>query len=195
MRPRRSYTRIHPGRRNTVGWWSATGPVWVADGIVESLRANDSAGVVALFADGLVYDDRRHLGGGTVASRQGVPVSIERFCISYSRFDNTTLAVRGERLVLVATRFSDSPVTRRVFAPLRARRRGPRSLYEGRFDEDDFLSAYVELDRRYYPARVWNSQMVEGQTRVGSRVLGRRDIEMVRRFSTRTSAGSHRRHR
>mgnify|MGYP000856862560 CR=1 FL=1 len=156
----------------------------VADGIVESLRANDSAGVVALFADGLVYDDRRHLGGGTVASRQEYLVSIERFLHQYSRFDNTTLAVRGERLALVATRFSDSAGNATGYLHLFELDDEGLVTYEGRFDEDDFLSAYVELDRRYYSGEGVefadggraNSGWVEG--------IGRRDIEMVRRFST-----------
>ena len=75
---------------------------------------------------------------------------IERIFAQYTQFEARALAVRGEHLHLTL----ESLVQRRRFrddASVRERNRRRRAVHlHGRFDEDDFESAYRELERRYY---------------------------------------------
>ena len=156
----------------------------VADGIIESFRANDSAGAGAFYSDGLTYEDRRSLAGNAVTSRQDYVSGIERLLSQYSYFDHQTLAVRGERLALEATSISDAAGNATGYLHLFELDDEDLVTYEGRFDLDDFLSAYVEFERRYY-AGEGAALAANGRAAAGwVEGIGRRDIEMVRRLST-----------
>ncbi len=156
----------------------------VADGIIESFRANDSAGAGAFYAESLTYDDRRSLGGNAVTSRRDYLSGIERLLSQYSYFDHQTLAVRGERLALEATSISDAAGNATGYLHLFELDAEDLVTYEGRFDADDFHSAYVEFERRYY-AGEGAALAANGRAAAGwVEGIGRRDIEMVRRLST-----------
>lgn len=156
----------------------------VADGIIEACRANDSAAAAAFYAEGLTYDDRRSLGGNAVTNRSDYVSSLERLLSQYSRFDSRPLAVRGDRLVLVSTSLSDSAGNESDYLHLFELDEEGLVTYEGRFDEGDFLSAYVELDRRYYAGE--GAEFADSGRAAAGWVegIGRRDVDMVRRFST-----------
>ncbi len=155
----------------------------VADGLFAALRAKDLSGAPS-YAERLVYDDRRRIPGNPMTCREDVLGAAQLAVRQYSDFEHETLAVRGERSVLVSSRWSDPAGKETGHMHVFVLDDDGLIGYEGRFDEDDFLSAYVELDRRYYAGEGAefadggraNSGWVEG--------IGRRDIEMVRRFST-----------
>jgi hypothetical protein len=58
--------------------------------------------------------------------------------------------VRGERLNLDWTRWSDDAGNGTAYLHVFEIGDDGRQVYEGRFDEDDFEGAYRELERRYY---------------------------------------------
>ena len=122
----------------------------VADGIVESLRANDSAGVVALFADGLVYDDRRHLGGGTVATGRSTSSASGGFAsVLALRQHNAGRAWRAT--CTGSDSLSDSAGNATGYLHLFRLDDEGLVTYEGRFDGTTSSAPTTsELDRRYY---------------------------------------------
>ncbi|WP_099039589.1 AAA family ATPase [Mycobacterium neglectum] len=67
----------------------------------------------------------------------------------YPHFDMNVLAVRGERLALARSRLSDESGNETTDLVVSEIDDDGRIIYEGRFD-DDFDSAYRELDRRYF---------------------------------------------
>jgi ketosteroid isomerase-like protein len=117
---------------------------------VKASRAHDVDGALAWYSDRFVYDDRRRLSGDPVIGRDAMRAAIERVFDQYTEFEARLLAVRGERLHLLWTRWSDDDgnVTTSIY--VNETGDDGRIEYHGRFDEDDFEAAYRELDRRYY---------------------------------------------
>ena len=70
----------------------------------------------------------------------------ERILAQYSHFEGRTLAVRGERLHLGWTRWSNESGFETCYLVVHEVDENGRIIYEGRFDEDDFEGAYRELD-------------------------------------------------
>src|SRR5262249_43969133 len=68
----------------------------------------------------------------------------------YNHFESRTLAVRGERLHLVWSRCANDEGFEAIHHHLHEVDDAGKIVYEGRFDEDDFDSAYGELERRFY---------------------------------------------
>ena len=122
----------------------------VAHDIVQALRAHNINAAVGAYSDQLMYDDRRRLSGHPIEGRAGLRVATERILEQYSEFEARTLAVRGERLQLSWTRWSDDAGNETDYLHAFELGDDGRIVYAGRFDEDDFESAYRELDRRYY---------------------------------------------
>jgi ketosteroid isomerase-like protein len=122
----------------------------VAFRIVAALQARDVDGAVAPYSDQVVYDDRRRLAGDSVAGHAEMRAATERILQQYSVFENRTLAVRGERLQLSWTRWSDDAGNEANYLHVFELGDNGRVAYAGRFDEEDFESAYRELERRYY---------------------------------------------
>ena len=60
------------------------------------------------------------------------------------------MAVRGERLELHWSRWSDDAENEATYLHVCEIDDDGRISYDSRFEEDDFESAYRELDRRYY---------------------------------------------
>ena len=69
-----------------------------------ALQARDADAAAACFAEPFVYDDRRRLGGNPI---EDVRTANERILAQYTHFEGRTLAVRGERLHLGWTRWSN----------------------------------------------------------------------------------------
>ncbi len=115
-----------------------------------AMQARDIDAQVGVYSDQFVYDDRRRLGGHPIENPSELRAAVERIHQQYSVFETRTLAVRGERLHLTWTRWSDDAGN--VTAQLHVQELGDdeRIDCEVRFDEDDFEGAYRELDRRYY---------------------------------------------
>jgi ketosteroid isomerase-like protein len=115
-----------------------------------AMKSHDTDGAMRCCSDGLVYDDRRRLSGDPIHGRAAFRAGLEQILAQYSRFEWRILAVRGDRLNLSWSRWSDDAGNETAY--LHVFEIGDNGLheYEGRFDEDDFEGAYRELERRYY---------------------------------------------
>ncbi|MDT5281832.1 MAG: hypothetical protein QOJ20_3027 [Mycobacterium sp.] len=122
----------------------------VADGLIRAMQARDVDGAVGAYSDQLVYDDRRRLSGDPIEGRAGLRAATERIFEQYSLFEGRTLAVRGERVVLLWGRWSDDAGNETTYLHVFEIGDDGRIVYAGRFDEDDFEGAYRDLERRYY---------------------------------------------
>ena len=77
------------------------------DAALLALQAHDVDGALAVHSDQFVYDDRRRLSGDPIEGIAGLRKASERLLEQYPHVEWRTLAVRGERLVLVSSRSSD----------------------------------------------------------------------------------------
>ena len=132
----------------------------VLDHLEVATYARDADAVVAAYADSFVYDDRRRLSGDPITDSAGIRAANERILEQYNAFEVRTLAVRGECLQLVWTRWSDDSGNESIYLHVFELDVDGRIAYAGRFDEDDFESAYRELERRYYAGE--GSEYAEG---------------------------------
>ena len=78
--------------------------------------------------------------------------AVGRIIQQYPHVEWRTLAVRGERLELHWSRWSDDSENEATYLHVCEIDDDGRISYDSRFEEDDFESAYRELDRRYYAA-------------------------------------------
>lgn len=117
---------------------------------VDALRSHDVDAVVSAYADEFTYDDRRRLSGGPIAGREAMRAAVARICDQYAQFDFRVLAVRGDRLFMAQSRWSDKADNVTQYLHVTEVDDAGRVLYDGRFDEDDFDGAYRELEHRYY---------------------------------------------
>lgn len=113
-------------------------------------RAHDVEGALACYSDRFVYDDRRRISGDPVVGRDAMRVAIERVFAQYNDFQFRILAVRGEHLHLVWSRWTDDDGNENATLYVNETDDDGLVHYHGRFDEDDFVGAYRELERRYY---------------------------------------------
>jgi hypothetical protein len=97
-----------------------------------------------------VYDDRRRLAGDAIHGLDAMRSNFERIFEQYSRFDGGTLAVRGARVLLGWTRWSNDAGFETSYLHVSEVDDDGRFIYVCRFDEDNFEGAYRELDERYY---------------------------------------------
>ncbi|WP_235629786.1 nuclear transport factor 2 family protein [Mycolicibacterium novocastrense] len=117
---------------------------------VEALRSHDVDGVVAAYADDYVYDDRRRLNGAPIVGRDAMRAAVTRICDQYGQFDVPVLAARGNRLFMAESRWTDGSGNATEYLHVAEVNDAGQIVYDGRFDVDDFTSAYRELERRYY---------------------------------------------
>ncbi len=130
----------------------ANGASQASDALGRATDAADCDGVVACYADAFVFDDRRRLSGDPVRDAADLRRGIERILAQYSHFEYRKLAVRGDRLALLWSRWLDDSGNETAYLHVREIDDDGRFTYDGRFDEDDFEGAYRELERRYYAA-------------------------------------------
>ncbi len=122
----------------------------VSDRLVAAMNARDIEATIDAFSDQIVYDDRRRLNGDPIEDRDGLRAAFERIFEQYSVFESRTLAVRGQRVALWRSRWSDDSGNETDYLHVFELDDDWRTAYVGRFDEDDFESAYRELEQRYY---------------------------------------------
>ena len=122
----------------------------VGEALLAAAQRHDYDVALSLYSDQFTYEDRRRFSGGQLDGRAGLRAAIERIGQQYKAFEGRTFAVRGERLQLAWTRWSDEAGNQT--AQLRLIELGDDGLitYQAVFDEDDFEAAYFELERRYY---------------------------------------------
>ena len=117
---------------------------------MRAIRARDADAVAALYADRFEYDDRRQLRGDPIDDHAAMRRAVGRIIQQYPHVEWRTLAVRGERLELHWSRWSDDAENEATYLHVCEIDDDGRISYDSRFEEDDFESAYRELDRRYY---------------------------------------------
>lgn len=91
--------------------------------------------------------NHRRLSGDAIVDMRAATARVLQH---YSNFEWGVLAVRGERLQMSWSRWSDDSGNETTHLHIQQIDVGDHIVYEGRFDEDDFEDAYRELDRRYY---------------------------------------------
>jgi len=117
------------------------------DSIDRAGQARDLDGLAAFYSKSLVYEDRRRLSGGNI---EDMRTAFERVAQDYTQLDMRSLAVRGERLHLGYGLYrNDSGFESSSLWVHEVDDEGI-IVYLCRFDEDDFESAYRELEERYY---------------------------------------------
>jgi hypothetical protein len=115
-----------------------------------AMRSHDIDGLVAVYSDRFDYDDRRRLSGDPIDSPAALRAAAARIVEQYPNMECRILAVRGERLEMHRSRWSDDAGNETTYLHVVEIGDDGRITYDGRFDEDDFEGAYRELDRRYY---------------------------------------------
>ncbi|OBG34540.1 adenylate cyclase [Mycobacterium alsense] len=120
------------------------------DGLIDALRARDATAAVEFYADRGTSDDRRRFSGDPIGDRAALVAAIDRVLAQYSQFEVHTLAVRGERLQLSRCRWSDEGGNQTTHLRVTEVGDDGRITHVGRYEDDDFESAYRELERRYY---------------------------------------------
>jgi hypothetical protein len=121
----------------------------IVDAALLALQAHDVDSAVTLHSDRFVYNDRRRLSGDPIEGIAGLRRASERLVEQYP-VEWRTVAVRGERLVLMWSRWSDDAANESSYLALFEVGDDEQITYHGRFDGDDFEGAYRELERRYY---------------------------------------------
>ncbi len=118
--------------------------------LMRAMAARDVDAAMACTAAGYIYNDHRRLAGGPpVAGGAELRTALERILAQYQQSEWRTLAVRGDRLSLHWSRWSDDAGNETAYLHLFEIDDAGLLSSESRFDEDDFNSAYRELTRRY----------------------------------------------
>jgi class 3 adenylate cyclase len=117
------------------------------DTLGRAAQAHDAEAMAACYSEPFEYDDRRRLGGKPL---DDVTTATRRVLEQYTEFEGRTFAVRGDRLHLGRSRWSNSSGFETAYLFVHEVDESEQIVYEGRFDEDDFESAYRELEQRYY---------------------------------------------
>ncbi|MFV9636443.1 AAA family ATPase [Mycobacterium neumannii] len=117
---------------------------------IRATEARDVEGALDWFSEGFVYDDRRRLSGDPVVGIDAMRTAVTRVSEQFTHFEHRVLAVRGERLHLLWSRWTDDHGNMSIALYVNETGADGRIEYRIRFDEDDFDNAYRELERRYY---------------------------------------------
>lgn len=155
----------------------------VAQQVFDAMRAEDVTAVTELSSKDLIYDDRRRIAGGLIADVDHLRSAVAEVLALYRHFEIRTLAVRGERLCLSWTRWSDDPGNAAVNLHVTQLGEDGLVVYEGFFDEDDFVTAYLELEARYYAGE--GAQFATHGLAMNRwlEAVGRRDLAALRALS------------
>ena len=120
------------------------------DTACRALQAHDVDGAVAVHSERIVYDDRRRLSGDPIEDLAALRVASGRLLEQYGSLEWRTLAVRGYRLALGWSRWWDEAGNKATYLAVFEVGDDGRFTHHVRFDGDDTVAAYRELDRRYY---------------------------------------------
>lgn len=118
--------------------------------VTQAIERCDIDAAAEPYIDDFVYEDHRRLSGELPLGRQGIRAAFDRLRRDYTRFGGRSLAVRGEHLALGEYVCSDDSGNQTRGLMLTEIDADGRLVYEGRFEEEDFDSAYRQLERRYY---------------------------------------------
>jgi class 3 adenylate cyclase len=118
--------------------------------VLKAMQAGDADTVLAHFTNDYVFDDRRRLSGDPISGKAELRPAIDRILQQFSNFESRVLAVRGERLQLGWSRWSDTAGNETRYLHVYALDDDSLIARDIRFDEDDFDGAYRELETRYY---------------------------------------------
>ena len=154
-----------------------------ADKVFDAMRAGDASAATEFRSKDLVYNDRRRFAGALIADKGHLGAATAIALAQYNHFENRTLAVRGERLWLGWSRWSDDTGNEATHLHVAELGEDGLSAYESFFDEDDFWSAYRELESRYYAGEAAAFATSGFATAGWVEAIGRRDIEAARRLS------------
>ena len=118
--------------------------------MMRAMQAGEIDIALKHFSNDYVFEDHRRFSGEPVPGRVELRAAIERVLQQFSRFERRVLAVRGERLSLAWSRWSDAAGNETSY--LHVYELGDDGLIarDIRFDENDFDGAYRELEARYY---------------------------------------------
>ena len=111
----------------------------------QAMRSRDAGALLAIYSDQFHYDDRRRLGGGPVVGREAMLAAIERVLEQYTEFEYRVLAVRGDRLLLGRSHWTDGAGNEATYLHVAEVDEDALTVYDGRFDGDDFESAYRRI--------------------------------------------------
>lgn len=150
------------------------------EAVITALSAGDAAAFADCCAEDVMQDDRRRLGGIPVVGRDQMRAGAQCFLTQYSSYETEILAVRGDRLVLAFSRWADAAGNRTEQLHLVEVDGAGEVFYDGRFDADDFLAAYCELEHRYYAGE--GAQFSAGGRAAASWIaaVNRADIDAAR---------------
>jgi hypothetical protein len=119
------------------------------DRVGAAMRSHDIDAALANFSSDYANDDRRRLSGHPVEGFEGLRAAVAHIFQQYNHFEGRTLAVRGQNILLAATRWSNDDGFESTHLHVIEINDEGLISYEGRFDDDDFAGAYRELTRRY----------------------------------------------
>ncbi|UUO00526.1 hypothetical protein M4D79_16360 [Mycolicibacterium novocastrense] len=144
-----------------------------------ALCARDVEGGTGCYAYPCEYDDRRRLGGDRVRNAAGLGLADERILAQYNHFEWRTLAVRGNLLSMHSSVWSDDSGNVTSYLHVYEVDQTGHFTYEGRFDEDDFEGAYLELTRRYCAGE--GAAVAEGAAHIAKYLMAinRREWDIV----------------
>ena len=118
--------------------------------LMRAMQAGEIDVALNHFSDDYVFDDHRRLGGDPIPGKVELRAAAERIVQQFSRFERRVLAVRGERLSLAWSRWSDAAGNETSYLHVYELGDDDVIVRDVRFDEDDFEGAYRELETRYY---------------------------------------------
>ncbi|MDT5076165.1 MAG: hypothetical protein QOJ80_802, partial [Mycobacterium sp.] len=118
--------------------------------VMRALQSHDVGAALRWWADDFSYDDQRRIGSSGIEGKTLLARNLELVCGQYSMFARRTLAIRGDHVQLSWSRWSDDAGNESKYLHVIHVDGQERIVYQGVFDEDDFESAYRELERRYY---------------------------------------------
>lgn len=147
------------------------------------IQDHDVEAVAAIYSDRSVYDDRRPIGGDPLTDVGWSREAAERVIADYPHAEWQTLAVRGDTIALVRGHLWDDAgnesLTLNVFELAADGLLG----YHGRFEGDDFESAYREMEARYYAGEGAAFAEIGQAASTWVDAMSRRDVEAARRIS------------
>ena len=135
--------------------------------VLEASEQRDIDAVVGAYSDHFTYDDRRRLSGDPVTTRAELRAAVRRILEQYSHFEARTLAVRGERLQLAQTRWSDDAGNETVHLQVMELDDDGRIDYQAAFDEDDFEAPTANSRNAIAQAKALQSPTAQPSRRNG----------------------------
>ncbi|GAY17506.1 AAA family ATPase [Mycobacterium sp. shizuoka-1] len=155
----------------------------LGDRLIAAMAAHDVDGVMSHWSDRFVYEDRRRLSGDRIDNAGDLRPAVARIFQQYNHVQARNLAVRGERVYLGWSRWSDDAGNEVGYLGVFEIDEAGLIVYHGRFDETDFWSAYQVMEARYYAgegARFAVNGLPSAQWVIG---ISQGDLDTVRRVS------------